>query len=108
MTEQEYMEKAEQYFVHTYNRFPVVVEKAEDVYVYDVNDKKYLDFAAGIAVSSLGYSNAEYKNALKNQIDYIMHISNLYYNVPAIEAAEKLVKVTGLKKAFLQTAGRKL
>ena len=105
MTEQEYMEKAEQYFVHTYNRFPVVVEKAEDVYVYDVNDKKYLDFAAGIAVSSLGYSNAEYKNALKNQIDYIMHISNLYYNVPAIEAAEKLVKVTGLKKAFFTNSG---
>lgn len=105
MNEKEYMDCGEQYFVHTYNRFPIVIEKGEGVYVYDVEGKKYLDFAAGIAVSSLGYSNEEYKNALKKQIDKIMHTSNLYYNVPAIEAAEKLVKVTGLKKAFFTNSG---
>ena len=105
MTAQEYMDLGEQYIVHTYNRFPVVIDKAEDVYIYDVNGKKYLDFAAGIAVSSLGYSNDEYKEALKEQIDKIMHTSNLYYNVPAIEAAEKLVKATGLKTAFFTNSG---
>lgn len=105
MTEQEYMNLGEQYLVHTYNRFPIVIEKAKDVYVYDVNGKKYLDFAAGIAVSSLGYSNEEYKNALKEQIDQIMHTSNLYYNVPAVLAAEKLVKASGLQKAFFTNSG---
>ena len=69
----EYMEKAEQYLVHTYNRFKVVIDRAEGVYVYDVNGKKYLDFASGIGVASLGYGNEEYTKALKEQIDKIMH-----------------------------------
>ena len=76
----EYMEKAEQYLVHTYNRFPVVTDRAEGVYVYDVNGKKYLDFSAGYAVSSLGYNNKEFNDALKAQIDKMIHTSNLYYN----------------------------
>lgn len=105
MTEKEYMDLGEQYFIHTYNRFPVVIEKGEDVYVYDVTGKKYLDFAAGIAVSALGYSNDAYKEALKQQVDKILHTSNLYYNVPSIEAAEKLVKNAGLKKAFFTNSG---
>lgn len=105
MLDKEYMAQGEQYFVHTYNRFPVVIDRGEDVYVYDVNGKKYLDFAAGIAVSALGYSNEEYKETLKKQIDKILHTSNLYYNVPAIEAAEKVVKATGLKKAFFTNSG---
>lgn len=105
MTEKEYMDLGEQYFIHTYNRFPVVIEKGEDVYVYDVTGKKYLDFAAGIAVSALGYSNDAYKEALKQQVDKILHTSNLYYNVPSIEAADKLVKKAGLKKAFFTNSG---
>ncbi|MFQ9514903.1 MAG: aspartate aminotransferase family protein [Eubacterium sp.] len=105
MTDKEYMAQGEQYFVHTYNRFPIVIEKGKDVYVYDVNGKKYLDFAAGIAVSALGYSNEEYKNALKEQIDRIMHTSNLYYNIPVIDAAKKLVEASGLKKAFFTNSG---
>lgn len=105
MKDKEYMDLGEQYFVHTYNRFPVVIDRGEGVYVYDVNGKKYLDFAAGIAVSALGYSDEEYKEALKVQIDKIMHTSNLYYNVPAIEAAKKVVEASGLKKAFFTNSG---
>lgn len=105
MTEQEYMDLGEQYFVHTYNRYKIVMDKAEGVYIYDVNGKKYLDFAAGIGVASLGYGNQEYTDALKNQIDQIMHTSNLFYNKPSVLAAEKLVKATGLKKAFFTNSG---
>lgn len=105
MTDKEYMTQGEQYFVHTYNRFPVVIDKGEGVYIYDVSGKKYLDFAAGIAVSALGYSNEEYKEALKEQIDKIMHTSNLYYNVPAIQAAKKVAEATGLKKVFFTNSG---
>lgn len=101
----EYMEKAEQYLVHTYNRFPVVTDRAEGVYVYDVNGKKYLDFASGIGVCSLGYGNEEYTTALKKQVDKIIHTSNLFYNTPVVQAAEKLVKASGLKKAFFTNSG---
>ena len=87
--------------------FSVVTDRAEGVYVYDVNGKKYLDFASGIGVCSLGYGNEEYTTALKKQVDKIIHTSNLFYNTPVVQAAEKLVKASGLKKPFLQTAVRR-
>ena len=65
MEKQEYINAAEQELVHTYNRFPVVLEHGEGVYLYDTDGKKYLDFAAGIGVNALGYSNEEYKEAME-------------------------------------------
>ena len=100
-----YMELAEQNVLHTYNRFPVVLEKGEGVYLEDVDGKKYLDFGAGIAVFALGYGNKAYNDALKSQIDKIIHTSNLYYNVPLTEAAEKLVKKSGMSKVFFTNSG---
>lgn len=105
MCNKEYMERAEQVILHTYNRFPVVLEKGEGVRLYDTEGKEYLDFAAGIAVFALGYHHPEYSKALKEQIDKILHTSNLYYNVPMTEAAEKLVKATGLSKVFFTNSG---
>lgn len=105
MLDKQYMEKGEQYFVHTYNRFQIVLEKGDGVYLYDVNGKKYLDFASGIGVAALGYNHKEYNETLKNQIDKLMHTSNLFYNIPSVEAAEKIVKASGLKKAFFTNSG---
>lgn len=105
MTSQEYMDKAEQYLVHTYNRFKIVLEKGDGVYLYDVDGNKYLDFAAGIAVFSLGYNNKEYNDTIKEQIDKLIHTSNLFYNVPASLAAEKVVKASGLEKMFFTNSG---
>ncbi len=99
------MEKTEQYVLHTYNRFPVVFEKGEGVYLTDVDGKQYLDFGAGIAVFALGYGNEEFNNALKEQIDKIIHTSNLFYNVPLAEAGEKLAKASGLGKVFFTNSG---
>lgn len=101
----EYIERAENAVLHTYNRFPVVFDHGEGVYLYDLEGKKYLDFGAGIAVFSLGYGNQEYNEALKNQIDKLLHTSNLYYNVPMTEAAEKLLKASGLSKVFFTNSG---
>ena len=100
-----YMELAEQNVLHTYNRFPVVLKKGEGVYLEDVDGKKYLDFGAGIAVFALGYGNKAYNDALKSQIDKIIHTSNLYYNVPLAEAAEKLVQKSGMSKVFFTNSG---
>lgn len=102
---QDYMDQAEKVILKTYNRFPVVFEKGEGVCLYDMEGKRYLDFGAGIAVSALGYSNNEYKEALKNQIDLLLHTSNLYYNKPAVEAARKIVAASGMDKVFFTNSG---
>ena len=101
----EYIDRAEQVILHTYNRFQIVLEKGQGVRLYDVEGKEYLDFAAGIAVFALGYNNPKYRQALKDQIDKVIHTSNLYYNIPMIEAAEKLVKASGLSKVFFTNSG---
>lgn len=100
-----YMEEAEEVILHTYNRFPVVFERGGGVYLEDTQGKKYLDFAAGIAVFALGYHYPGYDAALKNQIDKIIHTSNLYYNVPMGEAAKKLAACSGMDKVFFTNSG---
>lgn len=104
-TMKEYIEEAEKDLLHTYNRYPVVFDHGEDVYLYDTNGKKYLDFCAGIAVFALGYKNEAYNQALKEQVDKILHTSNYFYNVPAIEAAKKLKKVSGMDRVFFTNSG---
>ena len=100
-----YIEEAEDAILHTYNRYQIVLDKGEGVHLYDINGKEYLDFAAGIAVQSLGYNNKEYTQALKDQIDRLTHISNLYYSVPMAEAAEKVKKASGMEKVFFTNSG---
>ena len=100
-----YMEKAEQTLLHTYNRFPIVFDHGKGVYLYDTNGKEYLDFAAGIAVCSLGYGNEVYTQSLKNQIDKLLHTSNLYYNEPTTMAAEKLLAASGMDRVFFTNSG---
>ena len=105
MCSKDYIELAENSILHTYNRFPVVLDKGKGVYLYDLEGKEYLDFGAGIAVFSLGYGNEEYNEALKGQIDKLIHTSNLYYNVPMAEAADKLLKASGMSRVFFTNSG---
>ena len=105
MNKQEYIDTAEQELLHTYNRFSLVLDHGEGVYLYDTDKKAYLDFAAGIAVCALGYSNEAYKNALKDLVDKLLHTSNLYYNVPTIEAAKKALKASGRDRIFFTNSG---
>ena len=101
----EYIDEAEAALLHTYNRYQVVLDKGDGVYLTDIEGKKYLDFCAGIAVFALGYNNREYNDALKGQIDKVIHTSNYYYNVPAVEAAVKLKKVSGMDRVFFTNSG---
>lgn len=105
MKAKEIMEKAENYVLHTYNRYPVVLDHGKGVRLYDVEGKEYLDFAAGIAVFALGYGNETYNQTLKDQIDRLIHTSNLYYNEQMADAAEKLVKASGMDKVFFTNSG---
>lgn len=105
MEKQEYINIAEQELLHTYNRFPVVLDHGKGVYLYDTDGKEYLDFAAGIAVCALGYGNEEYGNSLKEQVDKLLHTSNLYYNTLVIEAAQKALKSSGMDRIFFTNSG---
>ena len=100
-----YIEKSEENILHTYNRFPLVFEKGDGVYLYDVEGRKYLDFAAGIAVNALGYGHPVYTKSLQEQAERLIHVSNLYYNVPMIEAGSKVLKISGMDKVFFTNSG---
>lgn len=101
----EYIDEAEKALLHTYNRYQVVLDKGDGVYLYDMEGKRYLDFVSGIAVFALGYNNKSYNDALKAQIDKLIHTSNYYYNVPAIEAARKIKAVSGMDRVFFTNSG---
>ena len=103
--EQQNIERVEASLVHTYNRYPIVLDHGEGAYLYDIEGKKYLDFGAGIAVCSLGYGNVEYEAALKAQVEKLLHVSNLFYTAPVAEAAEKLKKAAQMERVFFTNSG---
>ncbi len=105
MNENSLIDQAESHILHTYNRYPTVFDHGEGVYLYDMEGKRYLDFAAGIAVMALGYGDEEYNQALKGQIDKLLHTSNLYYNQPIAEAAKKLCEASGMDRVFFTNSG---
>lgn len=105
MTMQEYISEAEEALLHTYNRYQIVLDHGDGVHHYDMNGKEYLDFVSGIGVFALGYNNQAYNDALKSQIDKIIHTSNYFYNVPAVEAAKKLKKISGMDRVFFTNSG---
>lgn len=102
---QEMINEAEMYLIHTYNRHKIMLDKGEGMYLYDVEGKKYLDFGAGIAVFALGYNNKEFNEAIKEQIDKLIHTSNLFYNTNQAEAAKKVTKAAGMDKVFFTNSG---
>ncbi len=102
---QKLIDESEQYLVHSYNRYPVVLDHGEGVCLYDTEGKRYLDFGGGIAVCALGYSNEEFKNALKEQIDKGIHFSNYFYSEPLMRAAKGLAEASGMDKVFMANSG---
>ena len=105
MNMKEYIDEAEKDLLHTYNRYQIVWDKGDGVHLYDLDGREYLDFVSGIAVFALGYNNKAYNDALKAQIDKVIHTFNYYYNVPAIEAARKIKKISGMDRVFFTNSG---
>ena len=111
----QYIEETKKGLLHTYNQFPAVLERGEGVYLFDTEGKKYLDFAAGYAVSSLGYGNKELNEALKAQIDklpgntwkllksmashlYTEEALVLYHTISCLYFKNMHIKVSQIKK----------
>ncbi|MCR5824474.1 MAG: aspartate aminotransferase family protein [Lachnospiraceae bacterium] len=105
METKEVMERAEKVLMHTYGRYPLVLDHGNGMYLYDNDGKEYLDFAAGIGVFALGYNNKEYNSALFEQIGKLTHTSNYYYNIPSTLAAEKFTKASGMDRVFFTNSG---
>lgn len=101
----DYIDEADKILMHTYNRHGIVLDRGEGMYLYDIEGNRYLDFGAGIAVFALGYKDKEYNEALKNQVDLLMHTSNLFYTIPTIEASKKLTKASGMDRVFFTNSG---
>lgn len=93
------------YLAPLYNRFPLNIVRGEGVYVFDEDGNRYLDFASGIAVNSLGYAHPKIVEAVTSQVKRLLHISNLYYIEPQLELAKKLVRLSGLDKVFFCNSG---
>ncbi|MGN0407491.1 MAG: aspartate aminotransferase family protein [Bacteroides sp.] len=105
MNSQEIITTAEQHLIHTYNRYQIALDRGEGVHLYDAEGKEYLDFGAGIAVFALGYNNKEYNDALKAQIDKLIHTSNYFYNEPAALAAKAITECSGMDRVFFTNSG---
>lgn len=89
----------------TYGRFPIVLTEGKGCCLYDEEGKEYIDFCAGIATNALGYQHPRMVEALKSQLDKLLHVSNLYYTQPQVEVAKLLVTHSDLDKVFFCNSG---
>lgn len=101
----ELIKKEKKFVLQTYGRYAVALKKGDGVYVWDVNNKKYLDFLSGIAVNSLGYNNKEINRVVNRSLDMLIHTSNYFYLEPQIDFAEKLSILTNKGKVFFANSG---
>jgi len=100
------VQKAEQkYLLHTYDRYPVMVTHAKGAYLYADDGSKYLDFLSGIGVMALGYSHPAITKVIREQATKLVHASNLFYTDFPSQLAQKLVKLSGLDRAFFCNSG---
>lgn len=101
----ESINEAERLLIKTYNRYKVVFDRGEGVKLFDTEGREYLDFFAGIAVQGLGYNYKGINEVIRAQADRLWHVSNYFYNQPAIDAGAKLLKVSCMDKVFFTNSG---
>ncbi len=104
-TDEQIYAKDEQDYMPVFARYKIVLDHGDGVYVYDTQGKKYLDYLGGIAVNVLGHAHPALVKAVADQAGKMIHCSNLYYTQVQADAAEKLVKLSGLGKVFFGNSG---
>jgi acetylornithine/N-succinyldiaminopimelate aminotransferase len=105
LSNQTIIDKGQQYVMNTYGRSPIALVKGQGSWAWDAEGKKYLDFMAGIAVCGLGHAHPELTAVLEEQGERLWHCSNIYWNQPQVELAEKLCLAAGMDKAFFANSG---
>ncbi len=104
-TQEQIFARDDSNYLPVFKRYKIVLERGDGAYLYDLNGKRYVDFLAGIAVNVLGYNYKPLVDAISRQAAKIIHVSNLYYTEPQASAAAKLVKLSGLDRAFFANSG---
>ncbi len=102
---QSIIDRASQVLMNTYARFPITLVRGEGSWVWDIEDKKYLDLVAGIAVNALGHNHSRLLKVLREQASELIHVSNLYYNLPQVKLAEALTRLSFADQAFFCNSG---
>ena len=105
MNNQDIISTASNYVAPTYGRYNLALTKGEGCHVWDSDGKKYLDFVSGLAVCNLGHCHPKVVEALKDQAEKLLHVSNLYHIEPQIHLAEKLCKHSFGEKVFFCNSG---
>lgn len=98
-------EREQNYLLHTYNRYPIVLARGKGAFLYDIEGKRYLDFVAGLGVNALGHAHPRIVKAIREQAAKLVHVSNLYYHEYQGPLAEKLCALSGLNRAFFSNSG---
>jgi len=93
------------YLLGTYNRYPIVLTRGKGVFLYDLEDKRYLDFVSGLGVNALGHAHPRIVKTIREQAAKLIHVSNLYYHEYQGVLAEKLCMLSGLSRAFFSNSG---
>lgn len=101
----DWMERESQVYFQIHKRTPLVIESGEGTYVFDANGRRYLDFVAGIAVNSLGHRHPVLVNAIREQADKLIHISNIFYSEPQVQLAELLVQHSCMDRVYFLNSG---
>ena len=93
------------YLMNTYATLPIEIAYGQGSYLFDKNNKKYIDFTSGIGVNSLGYNNSEWKNSIISQLNNFQHLSNIFTNNSTVSLAKKLYELSGMSKVFFANSG---
>lgn len=98
-------EEENKYLMNTYATLPIEISYGQGSYLFDKNNKKYIDFTSGIGVNSLGYNNTDWKNSIISQLNKFQHLSNIFTNDSTISLAKKLCELSGMSKVFFANSG---
>lgn len=98
-------EKENKYLMNTYATLPIEISYGQGSYLFDKNNRKYIDFTSGIGVNSLGYNNTDWKNSIISQLNKFQHLSNIFTNDSTISLAKKLCELSGMGKVFFANSG---
>lgn len=99
------IEKFDKHVMHSYGRYPLVMQKGEGRKCTDENGKTYIDFGSGIGTNSLGYCDEKWADAVCKQVRTVQHTSNYYYTAIQAEFAEKLCNISGYDSVFFGNSG---